>query len=80
MQQHGHRTAPLQIVQFLKEVPQKKLSDIVNFLKSLEIWSLTKHHVSNDANENAWFLSNLFYMSARKWYKAKRYTSNCLFK
>jgi hypothetical protein len=33
-QQHG----PLQIVGFLEAVPRKKLSDIVNFLKSLEFW------------------------------------------
>jgi hypothetical protein len=38
MQQHGHRTAPLQTARFLKAVPRKKLSDIVNFLKSLEFW------------------------------------------
>jgi hypothetical protein len=38
MQQHGHRTAPLQTARFLKAVPQKNLSDIVNFLKSLEFW------------------------------------------
>jgi hypothetical protein len=38
MQQHGHRTAPLQTARFLKVVPRKKLSDIVNFLKSLECW------------------------------------------
>jgi hypothetical protein len=31
MQQHGHRTAPLQIARFVK-------ADIVNFLKSLEVW------------------------------------------
>ena len=37
-QQHGHRTAPLQTARFLKAVPRKKLSDIVNFLKSLEFW------------------------------------------
>jgi hypothetical protein len=37
-QQHGHRTAPLQIARFLKAVPRKKLSHIVNFLKSLEFW------------------------------------------
>jgi hypothetical protein len=43
-----------------RPIPQsssaKKLSDIVNFLKKFGI--LEKHHVSNDANENAWFLSN----------------------
>jgi hypothetical protein len=61
MQQHGHRTAPLQTAGFLKAVPRKKLSDIVNFLKSLEFWR--KHHVSNDATENAWFLSNLIYLA-----------------
>jgi hypothetical protein len=38
MQQHSHRTAPRQTAQFLKAVFQKKLSDIVNFLKSLEFW------------------------------------------
>jgi hypothetical protein len=39
MQQHGHRRAPLQTARFLKAVPRKKkLSDIVNFLKSLEFW------------------------------------------
>jgi hypothetical protein len=38
MQQHGHRTAPLQTARFPKGVPRKKLSDIVNFLKSLEFW------------------------------------------
>jgi hypothetical protein len=38
MQQHGHRPAPLQTARFLKTVPQKKLSDIVNFLKNLEFW------------------------------------------
>jgi hypothetical protein len=38
MQQHGHRLAPLQTARFLKAVPRKKLSDIVNFLKSLEFW------------------------------------------
>jgi hypothetical protein len=49
MRQHGHRTAPPQITRFLKAVPRKKLSDIVNFphkklsdianfLKSLEFW------------------------------------------
>jgi hypothetical protein len=38
MQQHGHRTAPLQTARFLKTVPRKKLSDIVNFLKNLEFW------------------------------------------
>jgi hypothetical protein len=38
MQQHGHRTAPLQTAQSLKEVARKKLSDIVNFPKSLEFW------------------------------------------
>jgi hypothetical protein len=38
MQQHGHRTAPLQTARFLKAVPRKKLSYIVNFLKSLEFW------------------------------------------
>jgi hypothetical protein len=38
MQQHGHRTAPFQTARILKAVPQKKLSDIVNFLKSLEFW------------------------------------------
>jgi hypothetical protein len=37
MQQHGHRTAPLQTVRFLKAVP-RKLSDIVYSLKSLEFW------------------------------------------
>jgi hypothetical protein len=36
--EHGHRTAPLQIARFLKAVLRKKLSDIVNFLKSLEFW------------------------------------------
>jgi hypothetical protein len=39
MQQHDHRTAPLQTAGFLKAVSRKKkLSDIVNFLKSLEFW------------------------------------------
>jgi hypothetical protein len=39
MQQHGHRTAPLQNARFLKAVPRKKkLSYILNFLKSLEFW------------------------------------------
>jgi hypothetical protein len=38
MQHHGHRTALLQTARFLKAVPRKKLSDIVNFLKSLEFW------------------------------------------
>jgi hypothetical protein len=56
MQQHGHRTAPFQTAPFLKADPLKKLSDIVNFLK---VWNLEKHHVSNDATENASFLSNL---------------------
>jgi hypothetical protein len=37
MQQHGHRTTPLQIARFLKAVPRKKNSD-VNFLKSMELW------------------------------------------
>jgi hypothetical protein len=36
MLQHGHRTATLSTARFLKAVPRKKLSDIVNFLKSLE--------------------------------------------
>ena len=36
MQQYGHRTAPFQTTRFLKAVLRKKLSDIVNFLKSLE--------------------------------------------
>jgi hypothetical protein len=57
MQQHGHRMAPLQTVRLLKAVQRKKLSDIVNFLNFFGI--LKKHHVSNDATENAWFLSNL---------------------
>jgi hypothetical protein len=38
MQQHSHRMEPLQIAQFLKGVPQKELSEIVNSLKSLEFW------------------------------------------
>jgi hypothetical protein len=38
MQQHGHRTAPLQTARFRKAVPRKKLSDIVYFMKSLEFW------------------------------------------
>jgi hypothetical protein len=38
MQQQGHRMAPLQTARFLKAAPQKKLSDIVNFLKSLDFW------------------------------------------
>jgi hypothetical protein len=38
MQQHCHRTAPLQTTPFLKAVPRKKLSDIVYFWKSLEFW------------------------------------------
>jgi hypothetical protein len=38
MHQHGHRTAPLQTARFLKAALQKKLSDIVNFLKSLDFW------------------------------------------
>jgi hypothetical protein len=46
MQQHGHRTAPLQTARFLKAVPRKKLSDIEYFMKSLEFWR-------NDATENA---------------------------
>jgi hypothetical protein len=50
MQQHGHRTASLQTARFLKAVPRKKLSNIVNFLKSLD----------HDATENAWFLSNIY--------------------
>jgi hypothetical protein len=54
MQQRGHRTALFQTTRFLKAVPRKKLSDLVNFLKILE-----KHYVSNDAIENAWILSNL---------------------
>jgi hypothetical protein len=35
---HGHRTTPLQTARFLKPVPRKMLSNIVNFLKSLEFW------------------------------------------
>jgi hypothetical protein len=38
MQQHGHRTAPLQTAQFLRAVSRKKLSGIVNFLKNVEFW------------------------------------------
>jgi hypothetical protein len=38
MQQHGRRTVPLPTTRFLKVVPQKKMSYIVNFLKSFEIW------------------------------------------
>jgi hypothetical protein len=41
-QQCGHRTKPLQIARFLETVPRKKLSDIVNFLKSLKF--STNHH------------------------------------
>jgi hypothetical protein len=36
IQHHGHRTAPIQTARFLNAVPRKKLSEIVNFLKSLE--------------------------------------------
>jgi hypothetical protein len=45
MQQHGHRTAPLQTARFLKAVPRKKLSDIVNFLKSLEFCRNIMYHM-----------------------------------
>jgi hypothetical protein len=38
IQQHGHCTAPIRIARFFKAVPQKKMSDIVNFLKILEFW------------------------------------------
>jgi hypothetical protein len=58
-QQHGHRTARLQIAQFLEVVPRKKFSD-TEFSEKLGI--LEKHNVSNDATENAWFLSNLIYL------------------
>jgi hypothetical protein len=52
MQQHGHRTVPLQTARFLKAVFRH-----CEFSEKFGI--LEKHHVSNDAIENAWFLSNL---------------------
>jgi hypothetical protein len=60
MQEHGHRTAPLQTARFLKAVPWQR-SGIVNFLKRLEFW---RNHVSkfNDATEN-----EQSYVFARKW-------------
>jgi hypothetical protein len=61
MQQHGRRTAPLQTARFLKEVvPRKKVVKHGEF--SEKFGSLEKHHVSNEATENAWFLSILIYV------------------
>jgi hypothetical protein len=59
MQQHGHRTAPLQTARFLKAIPRKKLAYIKKCEFSEKFGILEKHHVANDATENAWFLSNL---------------------
>jgi hypothetical protein len=55
MQQHGHRTAPLQTARFLKA--EKKVVIHCEFSEKFGI--LEKNHVSNDATENAWILSNL---------------------
>jgi hypothetical protein len=57
MQQHGHRTALFQTARFLKGVPRKKVVKHCEFSEKFRI--LEKHHVSNDATKNAWFLSNL---------------------
>jgi hypothetical protein len=56
MQQHGHRAAPLQTARFLKAVLRKKVVRHCKFSEKFGI--LEKHHVSNGATENAWFLSN----------------------
>jgi hypothetical protein len=61
MQQHGHRTAPLQTARFFKAVPRKKVVRHWDFSEMFGI--LEKHHVSNDASKNAWFLSNLICLS-----------------
>jgi hypothetical protein len=65
MQQHGHRTAPLQTARFLEAVPRKKLSEF-----SEKFGILEKNHVSNDATENAWFLSNLICLQGNGPYKS----------
>jgi hypothetical protein len=57
MQQHGHRVAPFQTARFLKAVPRKKVVRLCEFSENFGI--LEKHHVSNDATENAWFVSNI---------------------
>jgi hypothetical protein len=57
MQQHGNRTAPFQTARFRKPVPRKKVVRHCEFSEKFGI--LKKHHVSNDANKNAWFLNNL---------------------
>jgi hypothetical protein len=57
MQQHGHRTAPLQTARLLKAVPRKKVVRHCEFSEKFGI--LKKHYVSNGATENAWFVGNL---------------------
>ena len=57
MQQHGHRTAPLQTTRFLKAVTRKKVVRHCEFSEKFGI--LEKHRVANNTTENAWFLGNL---------------------
>jgi hypothetical protein len=61
MQQHGHRTAPFQTARFLKAVSRKKVVRHCEFSEKFGI--LEKHHVSNNATKNAWFLNNLICLS-----------------
>jgi hypothetical protein len=61
MKQHGHCTAPVQTARFLKAVPRKKVVRHIEFSEKFDI--LEKHHVTNNATKNAWFLSNLICLS-----------------
>jgi hypothetical protein len=60
-QQRGHRTAPLQTRPIPRSSSVKKVVRHCTFFPE-KFGILEKHHVSNDATENAWFLSNLIYL------------------